>query len=272
MNEELVQNDTQTEQIVQSEQPTPAQQAPTSVEEFEFKWNGKPVKAPREKILNWASQGYDYAQQMNRFKQQQSQWEQETAQLRQVNEYARSNPDWWKHVSSQWENRNSFGQNQEQSGDNHLSQLQQQLQELSQFRDQILSEREQERIKKEDEALKEEVTGIRKQFAQFDWESLDENGYTLEMRVLDHAHKNQIGTFRAAFRDMMHDDLLKNHKLASAESQQKQVQQQVKQGVIAKSPVPFAKESKTPTDIRYRSYDQLAEEAKQELRAARQQQ
>lgn len=264
MSDDIEQNDVENDTIIGDDTVSTGQ---TPAEEFEFKWNGKPVKANREKLLGYASQGYDYAQQIARLKQERANWEKETSQLREIQQYAQGNPDWWKHVSSSWENRYAQTTPEQSTGD--ISALHGQLSELMKFRDEIMSEREKERIAKEDKALAEDISGIRKAHPNFDWDTLDETGYSLEQRILKYASENKIPTFRAAFRDMMFDDVVKQQGFSAAEQSKKQVQKETKAGIVGKSSQPASKRMEVPQNISQRSYNDLAEEAKKELRATR---
>jgi hypothetical protein len=242
----------------------------TVAEEYEFKWNGKPVKGTREKVLTWASQGYDYAQQVARMKAEREAWEQETAQIRQINEYAAKNPQWYDHWKKAYESRDSLSQNVQanpQTGDDPIAPLRQQLEELNKFRDEIMTQRQREQAEREDKELSKEVEDIRKNYPTLDWNTLDDNGHDLEMRVMKYGHENGFKTFRAAFRDLMFDDAVKHHLGSQAEAKKKSIQADAKKGVVDRSKQPFGRNEAPPKNIKNQSYEDIANEIRQDLRA-----
>lgn len=254
-------------------EPSPAQQ----ISELEFTWNGKQVKAPFSdpRIKQWASQGYDYAQRMadfNReradFEAQQSKLKQSESRYRPVEEYIEKNPQWWQHVNAEWQ-KIQAGQSQglpaDQAGNNPaLAQFEQKLSQVEKF---IQSQQEAQakaQASQEDAALDQEIRSIRESHADLDWSATDQSGKTLELRVLEHAQANKIGSFKAAFKDMMHDELMKRAEARGKESVVKERQKQTKLGLLGKSPAP--KQGITDAqDRRNKSYDQLFAEGLEEL-------
>jgi hypothetical protein len=81
---------------------------------------------------------------------------------------------------------------------------------------QTLAEREQAAQKSADEKLAQEVQSIREKYKDIDMDSPDENGKSLEAKVLEHAEANGIPSFKAAFNDFYQDQLI-----ARAEAQAK---------------------------------------------------
>src|SRR4051812_40705324 len=72
--------------------------AAQAAEEFEITWNGRQIKAPKDKVLQWASQGYDYPQKMAELKKQREEFDRAYSPYKTVDDYAKQNPEWWKHV------------------------------------------------------------------------------------------------------------------------------------------------------------------------------
>jgi hypothetical protein len=121
-----------------------------------------------------------------------------------------------------------------------------------------------ERQKTEDAALESEVSQLRQQHKDLDWNSADENGHSLEQRVLKHASENGINSFRAAFRDYNHDQLLKLTELRAREAAMLERQKVVKSGLLGQSPTP-KKGLQTADNVKGKSYNNLVSEALSEL-------
>jgi hypothetical protein len=253
-----------------SEEPT--QQEPAQAfdfAQFEFDWNGQKVKPDSfDKAKTWMQQGYNYSQRAADLNKRQGEFDQRTkhyAKFDEVDAFARENPQWWEHVEKAWDSRSQQGQPQlDPSLEPIIKPLQEKLSQFETFFGQLQEERQQEVIKKEDQELDAEIDSIRKQYPNIDLNAVDQSGRTLEMRVLDHAQ--QIGTnqFRAAFRDYLHDDLLKTAKASSLEANVKGKQAQTRQGILGTSSTP-KKVIQTAQNVRGKSYDSLAEEALKEF-------
>lgn len=251
----------QAAQAAPSPQPTP--------DEYEFTWNGKQVKADRSKILQWANQGYDYAQKMAEFNKRNAEVEHIKQELRktyepfeQINKYAQQNPAWWNHVTQSYETRFQNGQQQQQT--QIPNELLSKLDSLEKFKSEFEQRVSQEQREKEDHLLAQEVESIRKQYPNIDFDTPDAEGWTLEKRVMKHAVDNGINSFRAAFRDLRHDDLVKLAQEKAKEETAKTLQTRTKQGIIGKTQTP-TKGLARAENVKSKSYDSLRDEALREL-------
>lgn len=242
-------------------------------ESIEFDSNGKKVRPDSEdKARTWMAQGHSYSQRVEDLNRKQSEWQQKLRaaeenakkleQYKQIDDYAKSNPDWWKHVEGGWKSRETH-----QLDDNLRPVVEPILQRLQQTEG-LLQEwqtaQKQEEINKADQALETEMESIRKQYPNIDLKSTNESGEPLELRVLKHA--NEIGTssFRAAFRDYLHDELLNLAKADGREAIAKGQQQAAKKGIIGQTQAPV-KGVQQATNTRGKSYSDLAQEALKEF-------
>lgn len=240
--------------------------ASTAAQEFEIAWNGKTIKAPVDKVKQWASQGYDYNQKMQEYNQLKQELEgrgkKYDSEYKPIDEYIAQNPQWWEHVQQAYQNREKMSQ------DNPLAQeiqsLKSQLKEVVEFKNTIAEEKAQVERVKEDEKLTTEIQSIREKFADLDWQGVDESGLSLEQRVLKHAIENDIKTFRAAFMDLNHETLLKKAEERGKEQVSKDIQKRNKLGLLGKSPAPTRHASNTES-VKDKSYEQLMDEAIEEM-------
>jgi len=245
----------------------PAQTAADWRQSFDWKFaaNGQEVTPDTaDKAKTWLSLGYNASQTLAEVKRERAQWAKEREELQskykgydrfaELDQYARQNPDWWKHVQGQWEQRSAYGQ------DPNLAPILQRLQQTEGVL-QEWQQREAERKQAEqDQALEAEIESIRKQYPKIDLGSVDESGRSLEWRVLKHANDNGIQTFRAAFRDYLHDRLVQEAQAQGREAIAKDTQAKVKQGVLGTTQVP-TKGLSQAQNVRGKSYDQLTQEA-----------
>ena len=121
----------------------------------------------------------------------------------------------------------------------------------------------------EDQTLAKDIESIRKSFSNIDFDTPDENGKSLETKILEHAmgmglDGSKPGHFRAAFRDYYHDQLVSLEREKGKELVSKEVQKRTKLGILGESPKP-TKGLKVAENVRDKSYEDLVREAREEL-------
>lgn len=282
-NEDIPMSDDEGGKEPEADAEKPAAEAPVpqaQPELIEFEHNGRKLKASLEDLKKWAQQGYDYPQKMSQLKQERQKWDQERqgwekqwGQYRQVDQYAKQNPQWWSRVQELMQNGATQAQAQAQAGaeQNNIQPVLSKLNEQGQVIQELLGERQQrlqaEQLQKqqsEDTALDTEIKSIREQYKDLDFNQIDAEGKTLEMKVLEHCQKNGIASFKTGFRDFYHDQLIARHEQQAKASLSNQVQNQTKKGVLGQSPTP-KKSLTAAADYRNKSYEDLTREALEEL-------
>lgn len=247
--------------------------AKTTYPEVEFTWNGKPVKAPWDKARQWAQQGYDYSQRIQAFNKQQKDWEaQREAQKKEyeqkynpyieVDELAKQHPEQWQFIQQQLQklqNPHAFAETQSPDVQALINEKLAPIQKFITSFEQHQSETVQ---KSHDDNLTQEIQSIREKHSNLDWETYDENGMNLEKRVIDHALKNGISNFRAAFRDYNFDHLTKYEADRAKEAMAKETQKRSKLGLLGQSPTPKAN---AQSDRKPKNYNEAASMAMEEL-------
>lgn len=252
---------------------------------FEFKHNGKTVKATREQMLKWAQQGYNYPQLLQKFNQEKSTWEKtrqqaeaQYGQYQQIDQWAKQNPQAWQQLQhlyqqlqtgqitqGQYNQQTQAVQNQAQAQNPQSfaqldPQIAQKFNEVSEF---VQSEKE----KAEDRELDQEIQSIRAKHKDLDWESLDENGKSLEARVLEHATELGTKKFSVAFKDLLHDELLARAQAQAKQQVSKGIQQKTRLGLLSESSTPKKPGFSQAKDPKKQTYEELAREAIEELKA-----
>lgn len=260
------------EAATQSEAPKQQSQA-QSAAELAFTWNGKQIKAPLNdpRVTQWVSQGYDYAQKMQAFRQQQSEFEQKQrlisdleSKYKPLEEYYSKNPDRWAYINEQYEALQNGLDPADPVSQKLQSILESKLKPYDQFIQQLQARELQHQQQTEDQALDTEIQSIRDNYKDLDWGSVDAEGKNLEYRVLEHANKIGTTSFRAAFRDFYHDQLVKLSEEKAKESVVKERQKQTKLGLLGQSSTP-KKGVTHAEDIKNKSYDDLIAEAIEEF-------
>lgn len=206
---------------------------------FEYQASGKTVSEDLDTILKRASQGYNYAQHVAEHKTNVDAFTQEKEQhlakfgtWKQYDEYAIQNPEWANYVKSQWESRESFGQTPVVEG----HQDQSIHPEVKSFMDEYRQNQSLQREQAEDSALNDQIKSVQEQFPEFDLSfSNPETGKTAEMQVIEHAKAHGINSFKAAFKDLMFDEIVNKRVTASKEAAAKELAERTKQGFISTS-------------------------------------
>lgn len=237
--------------------PEPAPQA-WDGKAWEFDWNGKKILPDsQDKAKTWMAQGYNYSQRMGELNKTHSERMAEAeakakaaadiegrfSPYTKVDEYAQKNPAWWQHVTEQYEAQVQSGQ-LDPNLQAAIQPLQAKLDAIEQHNAAQIAERDAvalaETQKREDDALDAEIQSIRKTFPNIDLAAADpDTGLTLENRIMRHARDIGTGSFKAAFRDYLHDQLIEQAKATGREAIAKEAQVNAKKGILGKSPTPL---------------------------------
>lgn len=250
----------------------------------EYKANGRVVKEPLEVALNRSSQGYNYAQLISEFKQKEPTYQKTIEELNQklsgldkyrlFDEYAQKNPAWGKHVENMWANKEQYSSAQLDPNDpvtQKLAALEQTLSSFSnQFGEKLTkydSMVEAQENARDDAAFEKEVDSVKTAFKDFDFDAKDESGKSTRHYVMEHMVRSKIPSFRTAFLDLYHDQILATKEQALREKHAKEVQKRTKQGIIDVSSTPAnGKDKSAPiSNIGSLSYDELTRMALKDL-------
>jgi hypothetical protein len=240
---------------------------------YEINYRGKKESYPVQKLIEFAQQGRDYAEKMGSFKrdrstfeEQRTKWQSQYDQQKQaLEEYsawkkqAESNPGWLEHV------RQTYQQSlQEQShrspNDPFVQKLASTVEELSGTVSEFKQKEMQTQQAKEDQELGLEINDYKSKYPDLAWGDVDENGFDLEQRILDHAMKNKIQTFRAAANDYLFDEHLKRAKLGGKEEVGKSIQKATKLGLGPPTKTPTLK-PKRVENVGSKSWEDVHREA-----------
>lgn len=249
----------------------PQQQA---IDEFELTVGGKAIKAKRDQVMQWAQQGYsapgkisqltrDLENWKKKYTESEPKWNQMQEKYGAVDEYVRQNPQFWDHVVKQYEQRNQVLQDQTNPLAGMVGDLQRQVQDLIQYKNQVEENQQKYRATQEDQAYMQGFEELKKSYPDVDFVTPDQDGKTLEYKVLEYANAEGIRNFKTAFRDFYHDELLKRSEVKAKESLAKEKQKNTKLGILGVTPTP-TKRTETG-NVRNKSYDDLVTEALQEL-------
>jgi predicted RNase H-like nuclease (RuvC/YqgF family) len=247
-----------------------AQPTAQEIQEMELTWNGKQIKAPVDRVKQWASQGYDYAQKMAEFKakqdafdRSQKEFEPLRARYADIDKYVQENPQWLDHVNQQY--MAAIGKAQSEGApDAKIQALEQELQDLKAFKEELTTERTTAKHQQEDQKLDGEIQSIQGKYPDLDWKTPNGDGKTMEAQVLEFATQNGIKSFEHAFKLFNHDSLITLHAARAKEETVKAKQAQTKSGLLGSTPAP-TKAFERATNLKTKSYNDLTREALEEL-------
>lgn len=237
----------------QAAPPTPApeqQAAPTPApakKEWTLNVNGKDIRTDDEgRIIQWAQQGYNYAQQVEAFKKQQAEYEVKYKgfdRYSEIDQFAKQNPQWWQHVEQAWNSRGQF--NPEAAANPEMAQAQQMLQQLidqklgpvQEFMTEVQREKSNREAQQADATLRDQMESIRKEYPNLDFAKVDQAGKSLELRVLEHGMSKGIHDFEAAFRDFYWKDAIALERAKAKEEAAKEAQKLRSNGILSQQKV-----------------------------------
>jgi len=242
-------------------------------------WNGKDwafnikgkevLPSSRDQLKKWAEMGYNAPHTINELKQQINQWKQKESFINEnhqkyseIDGYVKQNPQFWTHVMESWKNKSQVLSDPANPLAQTVGSLQSQVQELVQYKQQIEQQQQQVRVQQEDQAYLSHLAEMKKTYPKVDFDTPDENGKSLEIKVLEYAIENGIKNFKTAFRDFHHDELV---KIAAEDAKEKVAREKMKNtkaGIIGKTSTPTKGMS---AEVKGKSYADLAQEALREL-------
>jgi hypothetical protein len=231
-----------------------------------LKWKGKEIGLDDDAYQNYAQKGYDYDKKMHDFRverklfaKEREQFEERFKELEQINEFAKSNPQFEQLIQQEWarvqsgEQRNLEPQDQMQILQHQVTQLQAQLAKQT--------ESAESRRAAEMEATQEGAIGQFKEEHPFlDWETKDEQGFTLEDRVGNAMLDQGVRDFGVMAKAMLMDKIIAHKTMAGKEQAAKKIQEGHRLGLGKVTKESQAK-VKPAEDIRNKSYGDLAAEA-----------
>lgn len=258
--------------------------AQTAIQKYELIRRGMKRQMTAEEMVPFAQKGWDYEEKLREFNENkanlitqtkseiESQYkknlqdvESKLARYREVDEYIKKDPQWWQFIQDNYSQKiREQGGNATTQNDPIVERLSQKIEELSQFvdhtkqREQLMQEAE------KDQRLESEVAGYQEKFPHFDWQKPDNEGVTLEQRILKHAIDNKIASFKAAANDYLFDEHLKRHEVKAKEDTGKEIKKQAKLGLGPVTQKP-TKGIERVQNVRGKSYDDLVDEALSEL-------
>lgn len=263
-------------------------------ETHEIVWNGKKIKASLDELKKWAQMGYDRPQVMQKFNQEKAAWQKKEAEIQQlqqkyqpytqIDEWALKNPQAWQTLEQMWKQSMQGGlqqQYQQTQGQpqapqtaidpnlqRYLGTLEQKISQFEPVIQQVLDREQTAKQQEEDQVLDQEIKTIKDHYKDFDWQSLDENGKSLELKILEHASNIGTSSFRVAARDLLHDELLSRAQAKAKIDVSQGIQQRTKLGVLGESPTPIKGSfGRNPNkSIKDTSYEEIADEIKEMIR------
>jgi hypothetical protein len=145
-----------------------------------------------------------------------------------------------------------------------LQALEKRLDEFSPVVSDFQKEKETIRRTQEDQELDGEIEAYKSKYPGFDWKTETDSGHSqLESQILEYAIQNGIKRFTTAANDFLHDEFMKKAEFQAKEKVGKTIQANNKLGIGEKRLAPKSKPIRT--DVRGKSYDDLAREAMDEF-------
>lgn len=241
---------------------------PPVIDEYEIVVDGKPIKANLDKLKQWASMGHGAPTkigQLNTKIKELEPFQSKFKQYEEIDNYAKTNPDWWKHIETSWQSKNQ--QVSQTSTPEVDPVIKKELDEFKKFKDEITNEKAATKIKSDDDALNAEIKSIETNYPDLDFVTPDETGKSLQTKILEHAEKEGISNYRAAFRDYFHENLVKSAHEKGKESVLKDRQKKTKLGLISEGN--SQQKGLRPTvNLKSKSYDDLMNEGLNEIETA----
>ena len=229
----------------------------------------------RDKVTEYAQKGFDYELKMHRLKQERQEFEEKMADLESkqsefskkreywenIDKYMEENPGFAETVRSAWDQRQ--GQNPANSSPEYQA-LQSTIDSLRERLDAQDRDKQERSEKRAQESFVKSTVDYKEKNSDFDWETKDEFGDSLQDRIEKHAVDNGIKSFKVAANSYLFDQHLKRTELKAKEQVAKELQQKKKNGL---GPITDRSTRQTTESSNFASmsYEDLAGEALREL-------
>lgn len=234
-------------------------------DEFSFEIDGRSYKFNSQDLQKYVAEGLKATQKyeeiyslQNKIAQEKAELERkvgESKHLLELDNWARENPELYHRMQLEYENQRNGGQFGEvppylAKFVADLNEVRAKLNEVDQIK--------QEHIRKQsDEALQKEIDTYKGKYSDFDWNSPDQSGLTLEQRIINHALQNGIQTFRAAANDYLIDEVAKRKEFKAKEEVAKTIQKNNKLGLLEQKSEKYTPKPINPRKLK--SYDAVNE-------------
>jgi hypothetical protein len=231
----------------------------------------------RDKVTEYAQKGFDYELKMHQLKQERQQYQEELEALESQRTEFEEKREYWEKIDQYMEENPTFAETvkqawEQQQGNAYSSAtmspefqaLQSTIQDLRERLDAKDNESRARSQKTAEESLIKSKASYREKHSDFDWESKDELGMSLQDRIEEHAVENGIKKFELAANSYLFDQHLKRAELSAKEKAGKELMEKRKQGL---GPITdhSTKGRISSGGISQMSYNDLASEALREL-------
>jgi hypothetical protein len=140
------------------------------------------------------------------------------------------------------------------------------LTEMKKFYNEVQKQKLEQQQAAEDHALLEEISGLQKQFPEFDFQAKDQAGQTLEAQIVKFANERQIPSFSAAFYAYYQPNLQKIYESRGRKAAEAELVKRKQEGIISQSETPqTSQQPQVSQNKGNRSYNDLVQEALVEL-------
>jgi hypothetical protein len=242
----------------------------TGENQFVLKHKGKEIALDPEKAKAYAQKGYDYETKMREFKVQKKLYEQEIekqksmyGELAEINEFAKQNPAFEQLIQREWAKIQS-GQDIPVAPEDKVTLLESRVNQLV---EKLESQEQQNSLRKQAEmeaAQETQIESYKSKYSDFDWDSKDENGATLEDRIMQNMIDKGVKDFEIMADHVLKTELLARQQMEAKKKIGKQIQHANKHGLGQITKTSQQKTSKAK-DIGNKSYDDLVAEGLAEL-------
>lgn len=228
----------------------------------------------RDKYTEYAQKGFDYELKMHNLKNERAAFEEKVQDFENRQKSFSEKYDYWENIDKYMVENPAFAETVRQAWDNRLGQqsqatnspeyqaMQEHIKSLQDRLDAQDKDRQEISQKQAEESLIKSKSDYKSNHPDFDWETEDEFGETLQDRIEKHAVDNGIRSYKLAANSYLFDQHMKRVEMKAKESGAKEIIERNKKGIgLPKNESSIGK----PSDISSMSYQDLAREALIEL-------
>ena len=201
----------------------------------ELQYDGKTIQVSKDKLHDYASQGYHAAKLNRQVKEERQEIQKLREQLKeyeQVQEWAKQNPKDWEAARSAYFSRQAQNPTTDPGAGSTTDSLDPRIQGLQQKIQSLEEKQNAESSQRAQELLNEEWAAIEKEYDYLDLSGIDEEGYTMKEKVEQHAAENGYSSLATAFRELNYDRIVKHVEERAKERVVQEIQNKRKLGKL----------------------------------------
>lgn len=225
--------------------------------ELPIKHNGQVIKAPLEKVLNAFRERQHLSDKFSAFNKEREEFEaakaalgdmNQLSELQKIQQWSQESPEEFERFWEMYQNRDNYLKQGDESGmiTAELQSLRSTIKQQQDAIQQLMSGHEEQQTAAEIQEVEQEIDAFKSQYGEkygIKLEETDEEGLSLQARIIKHGIDNNIDSFKLAAFDFLEDRLFTTAQQEGRREVADKIKQDRRAGIIGRSATPTTGET-----------------------------